>query len=214
MCADLASNRPGESIRKLLEQRASMNGERGLPVGRWPDPFEDRALRKGLDGEEKVARRLSLLGEGWWSLHSIAVNTSGTDVDHLLIGPAGVFTVNTKNHLGQDVWVAQDIFMVNGFRQDYIYCSRSERAKVATTLSRECGFDVPVEAMIVVLAEHFCVKEEPRDVHVVDLETLRFWLKRRPVTLTPSEVTTIYEAARESTNWLKAQAMVGAEGAK
>jgi hypothetical protein len=214
MCADLANNRPGESIKKLIDELGPTPLDRGGAAQRCPEVFDERALRKGLEGEEKVAHRLAFLGSEWLSIHSIPVNASGTDVDHLLIAPAGVFTLNAKNHGGQSVWVAGDVFMVNGFKQDYVACSRAEGARVSRTLTRECGFDVEAEPVIVVLAENFCVKEDPRGVHVIELELLRFWLKRRPVIYTPSEVTTIFETARDSAVWLKSPEQVGVEAAR
>lgn len=38
----------------------------------------------------------------------------GSDIDHVLIGPAGVFTVNVKHHPNSSIWVGGDTFMVNG----------------------------------------------------------------------------------------------------
>jgi hypothetical protein len=210
MCADLAINRPGESLRRCIDNLSSSLG-RSTPANVPAAPFCERALRKGLDGEEKVARRLSFLGDGWLSLHSIPVSASGTDIDHLLIGPAGVFTLNTKNHHGQKVWVAGNVFKVNGFDQDYVYCSRAESAKVTSTLTRECGFEVNAEAVIVVLAEYCHVKEDPRDVNVVELEALRFWLRRRPALLAPAQVTAIFEVARDSRTWLSITETSGAK---
>jgi hypothetical protein len=32
----------------------------------------------------------------WTVLHSVPVGTGSTDIDHIAIGPAGVFTLNTK----------------------------------------------------------------------------------------------------------------------
>jgi hypothetical protein len=199
-------------MRKLIDELGVKSlGAASLGEG-CPATFDEAALRKGIDGEEKVVRRLSLLGTEWRSLHSIPVSASGADVDHLLIGPAGVFTLNTKNHLGHSVWVARDVFMVDGFTQDYVACSRAQSARAARTLTSECGFDVEVEPVIVVAAQNFCVKEDPRDVHVVELDILRFWLKRRPEILTRSTVATIFESARDSAVWLKSSEMVGVEG--
>jgi hypothetical protein len=189
-----------------------MSHEGKLPIGRWPEPFEDRSLRKGLDGEEKVARRLALLGQSWMSLHSIPLDESGTVVDHLLVGPGGVFTLKTLNHTGHDVWVANDAYMVNGIKQDHVANAAAERARVATTLSRATGVDVKVDAVIVTLAEHFCRRQHPGEVHVLELEELRFWLKGRPVTFAPTQIANVYQAARQSTNWATSVEMVGAEG--
>jgi hypothetical protein len=54
------------------------------------------------------------LGPSWRVLHSLVVSEEGTDLDHLVIGPHGVYCINTKNHPGHSVWVAGNTFMVNG----------------------------------------------------------------------------------------------------
>ena len=47
-------------------------------------------------------------------LDAVPVGTGSTDIDHVLVGPGGVFTINTKHHLGQPVWVARRTLMVAG----------------------------------------------------------------------------------------------------
>ena len=44
----------------------------------------------------------------------------------MIIGPGGVFTLNTKNHSRGKVWVAQNSFLVNGQKTDYLRNSRYE----------------------------------------------------------------------------------------
>jgi hypothetical protein len=130
------------------------------------------------------------------------VNATGTDIDHLVIGPGGVFSLNTKNHSGRHVWIAERTFMVNGQRQQYLRISRSEGKKVSRILSKECKFPVPVRAVIVVLADRVTIKGGPTDVHVEPYETIRFWLRRQPVMLNNVEVARIYDVARKSETWL------------
>ena len=65
----------------------------------------ERAWRVGADGEESVGAKLDGLSEhGWHVLHAVPVGDRGTDIDHVLIGPGGVLTLNTKNHPGATVW--------------------------------------------------------------------------------------------------------------
>lgn len=52
-------------------------------------------------------------------MESPACRPSGAadaDIDHVLVGPAGVFTVNAKHHPSASVWVGGDTFIVNGQR--------------------------------------------------------------------------------------------------
>lgn len=54
-----------------------------------------RALRQGIEGEKAVGQFLERLREsGYHVFHDLI--GSGFNVDHILIGPAGVFTIETK----------------------------------------------------------------------------------------------------------------------
>jgi hypothetical protein len=54
---------------------------------------------RGATGEEHVGDLLdSLEGDGWHVIHDASLGYG--NVDHILIGPAGVFTVETKSHPG------------------------------------------------------------------------------------------------------------------
>jgi Nuclease-related domain len=57
--------------------------------------------RKGADGERRTARVLEeLAGQGWQSVHDLE-RTRGGNTDHLLVGPPGVFLLETKNLSGR-----------------------------------------------------------------------------------------------------------------
>jgi Nuclease-related domain len=55
------------------------------------------AWRRGARGERRTARALRpLLRAGWTVLHDVAIPDSRANADHLLIGPPGVFLVDSK----------------------------------------------------------------------------------------------------------------------
>lgn len=54
-----------------------------------------RALRQGIEGEKAVGQFLERLRESGYQVFHDLIG-SGFNVDHVLIGPAGVFTVETK----------------------------------------------------------------------------------------------------------------------
>jgi len=61
----------------------------------WKSLPRLRALRQALDGERAVGQYLELLGQrGYRVFHDLL--GSGFNVDHVLIGPAGIFTIETK----------------------------------------------------------------------------------------------------------------------
>jgi len=66
-----------------------------------PSP-EARAWRRGAAGERRTARVLvPLERQGWAVLHDLAVPDSGANLDHLVIGPGGVFVVDSKQYRGR-----------------------------------------------------------------------------------------------------------------
>jgi hypothetical protein len=60
------------------------------------------AWRKGAEGEERIGRRLTKLEQhGFHVLHDLQVPGSHANVDHLVIGPTGLFVVDAKNYAGR-----------------------------------------------------------------------------------------------------------------
>jgi hypothetical protein len=67
-------------------------------ISRFVLPQVDRHDR-GAKGEEQVGGLLEgLVGQGWHVVHDASLGRG--NVDHILIGPGGVFTVETKSHSG------------------------------------------------------------------------------------------------------------------
>jgi hypothetical protein len=61
-----------------------------------------RNWQRGARGERRTARQLNRLARhGWVVFHDLAVPGSRANVDHLAIGPAGVFLADSKNWRGR-----------------------------------------------------------------------------------------------------------------
>jgi hypothetical protein len=60
------------------------------------------AWRRGVAGERHTARLLGPLERhGWAVLHDLAVPGSPANIDHLAIGPGGVFVIDSKQYRGR-----------------------------------------------------------------------------------------------------------------
>jgi hypothetical protein len=71
----------------------------GLRFRPSPDAI---AWRRGAAGERRTARLLSPLDQqGWAVLHDLAIPGSQANIDHLVIGPGGVFVVDSKQYRGR-----------------------------------------------------------------------------------------------------------------
>jgi hypothetical protein len=60
------------------------------------------AWRRGAAGERRTARLLAPLErQGWVVLHDLALPGSRANLDHLVIGPGGVFVIDSKQYRGR-----------------------------------------------------------------------------------------------------------------
>jgi hypothetical protein len=71
----------------------------GLRFRPSPDAI---AWRRGSAGEQRTAQLLGPLERnGWAVLHDLALPGSRANIDHLVIGPAGVFVIDSKQYRGR-----------------------------------------------------------------------------------------------------------------
>lgn len=207
---DLSLNVPGQAARQQADAELAAQRERsrvGSFIARALDMKTDqRAWRVGAGGEETVGARLDKLTKrGWHILHAVPVGERGSDIDHVVIGHGGVYTLNTKTHPGGSVWVGRHQVRVNGHRTDYLRNSRHEGERAARLLTAAVGFPVPVMPALVFLTgtliPNVTIKQQPDDVFVYDRTDIPGVFKRAPQRLTPEQVAAVFEQARRSTTW-------------
>ncbi|MGC0330623.1 hypothetical protein RKD23_003613 [Streptomyces sp. SAI-170] len=200
---DLARNRPGAGVLGLIAERGPTPTQR-LRAKLLRRPSEWDSWYTGLEGERRVGRELErLAAHGWRVLHGVP-KSNGGDIDHLLIGPGGVFSMNTKTHPGAAVWVGDTMAKINGGKPvPYAVASLAEAAYAQGVLERHCNFAVPVEPALVFVgiasldraATQYSVRiYQERDVAALGPVTGKF---------TPGQVEQIFAVARRRRNWLK-----------
>ncbi|WP_256840809.1 nuclease-related domain-containing protein [Ornithinimicrobium cryptoxanthini] len=203
---DLSATPPGAAARARAEAEREEQGwlRHGLArvVGARTD---ERAWRIGADGEQAVAAQLAKLGLNWHVIHAIPVGERGSDIDHIVMGPGGVFTVNAKHLPDASVWVGGDAFLVNGRRVPYVRNSRHEADRASRLLTRQAGFPVDVVGVLAVMGARkgFMVKKQPEDGRVVVVKRRRVSqeMLARPARLSLREVDAIFQVAKRSTTW-------------
>jgi len=73
---------------------------------------------QGAEGEVAVAQALEALPEGWVVLHDLAwPGRQRANLDHVVIGPGGVFVVDAKNWTGR-IEVRDQVLLQNGRRRE------------------------------------------------------------------------------------------------
>jgi hypothetical protein len=78
-----------------------------------------RSWRRGAHGERRTARLLDrLTRDGHMVFHDLAVPGSDANLDHLVIGPTGVFVIDSKQWTGQVYQTTDGLAWHNHYRLD------------------------------------------------------------------------------------------------
>lgn len=206
---DLACNEPGEAAQaKADELTRGMSPDHQQIVRSLGYGSVEQTWAQGAEGERLVGGKLdSQLPAPWKVLHSVPVGGEGSDIDHLVIGPSGVFSINTKNHPGSRVVCAENKVRVEGGKltknHPYARNSRFEAKRASRILSKACGMDVDVQGVVVYIALELAVLSQPKDGKVthVSSEHVIGWLRGREECVSVRAVERIYERARRSGTW-------------
>jgi hypothetical protein len=106
VAATLGAGAVGAVLGSLLApQLALVLGALAAVVAGWGLRFKPSpdavAWRRGAAGEQRTARLLAgLERQGWVVLHDLAIPGSRANIDHLVIGPGGVFVIDSKHYRG------------------------------------------------------------------------------------------------------------------
>lgn len=84
-----------------------------------------RIWRSGLKGQNLVEQYLSPLDDKYYLINNLSLPFKNCDIDHLLIGPNGLFLIETKHYKGEiscigDSWRYQKVGKNGGIYRGYI----------------------------------------------------------------------------------------------
>jgi hypothetical protein len=134
-------------------------------------------LQRGILGEEAVADALAGLPSSYWVLHG--VSTGHGDVDHIVIGPTGVFALETKAWEGTFYRRRGQLYS-NGKPAEHVLRQARGAAGQVRQLLLEAGIDEWVEAVVV--ASRANVSRSPirfRQAYVVSIKGVVDFIKGR-----------------------------------
>jgi hypothetical protein len=125
---DLAGNRPGQ----LIENQ------------------EDASYRAGLAGEQRTAGVLAgLERNGYRVLHSVPLSPR-KDIDHLVIGPTGIWAINTKATTYDVTAKADGAVYSDGYRQKWVESILRDAAVAGEHLSAAARMDLQCRPLVAV----------------------------------------------------------------
>lgn len=157
-----------------------------------------RNLRRGKEGEVSVGQELEFLREkGIKVLHD--VQGEGFNVDHILIGPKGIFTIETKTwsksaqsptSIGYDgnVITLGNHPMVS----DPVKQAKAQASWLKDLIKKQTGKPFPVRPVVVFPGWYVNKQPYGAEVWVLNPKALPGFLKNQTVSLTKDDVEFVY----------------------
>ncbi len=196
--------RPFPKLKELLRE-VRLLPERSAPAkffGISPLPSRLKLPYQSALGEIAIAETLASLGDDCYSRHSIPIGKSDSEIDHLLVGPMGVFTISVQPLAGKSLWVGDVTVIVDGDRVPFIRECEFEAVRATQLLSDAVGERVDVTPCLVVVdPRNVTVARPPKKVAVLTQRELRPWLSSLKPELSNTRLSAIRAAAESDSTW-------------
>lgn len=171
------------------------------------DPLARPAARAyaGALAEVEVSDALAALGDEWSIVDGASLGTDEPVIEHVVVGPAGVFSIALCNHAGERVWVGERTFVVDGTRFPHVRDAEYVADSVADRMSRALGAPVTVTPCLVVTSPaELTLTAGSRRVEIVSQRQFGSWLASLPRLMSQQAVERHRRCAESQGTWFVA----------
>ena len=146
---------------------------------------------RGAEAEEAVGAILDNTPEGNFVIHDF--NSGRGNIDHILIGPKGIFTLETKSHAGKVSFDGEKLLR-NGrpFEKDFLKQAWAQCYLVRGILAK-WGITTPLPEPVILFTNAFIeVRGKAKGIEIVGIKDLPKFLERLPDKISTPEAGRIY----------------------
>lgn len=169
-----------------------------------PDERDIAIKRAGAAGESVLPQLLRPLPDSYTLLNGVPVPGSRADIDHVLVGPPGIWAIEAKNHVGMvqcsgDAWGYARRGPGGTLREGHIGNPSQQAHRAATALSNYLyrrGVTAPVQPAVVFTHPHVELNLEQPTIPVLRAAEVQAWIAEQPARLSPTETTQAVETMR------------------
>ena len=162
----------------------------------------------GAKGEITVGALLETLPPDWIVFHAIPVAGRGADIDHLVVGPGGIFTISsmhlsgTTGRHGADVWVGKRTMLVDGRTVPHLGDAEFVAERVTNLVRERMPLLTPVQPVLALVGpRRLTIADKPEQVKVIDSRDLRRWLVKLHPVLSAGEVQEVSDLVDSPNTW-------------
>jgi hypothetical protein len=160
-------------------------------------PWHIEKWRVGEEGERRTAKALRHVGPEWEAWHDLP-GRNGTNVDHVVLGPAGLFLLDSKNYSGEALiesgelrvrWLEdpEDGWVCHGM----VSRMRAASAELKERIEEATGVRVWVQPVVVRWMPFTQGVGQVSDVFFVHGDSVAGWLRGRTPLARPFDATKV-----------------------
>lgn len=160
--------------------------------------LEDASYKAGAAAEQRTAGLLAPLERaGYRILHSLPLSPR-KDIDHLVIGPSGVFCINTKFSTYGVAAKADGTVLADGYKHSWLKSITRDADLAGSYLSTAARMDIACTPVVAVWST---VNMGSQHRRVVDGAEIAERIRSRPVRFPDAWVDVVFATARRSDTW-------------
>ena len=201
----LSAREPGYSaVRECLKRQSSARPRGQLAIFLGLSPLHPDARPAYIDamGAIAAASRLEQLSDDWTVVNSVPLGAGDGELDHLVIGPGGVFVLATRNYRGLRVRAGGNILAVDGHKTEEIRAIRYAERRATDVLRQAIGAHVTISPVIVVAdCASLTIESKAPAVPVLSIDRIPRWFHNRDRVLSDAAVKRIVEVAQRDSTW-------------
>jgi len=142
---------------------------------------------RGGQGEALVAWYLNDLPKSFHVFHNIMVQAAG-DLDHVVIGPTGIFCLSTKSNRGQYSLSADGKYLLNGKETDHVHQAQRLAMRLKDRLAGICGKIPWIQPVLMVPFAYIDFPTRQQKALVIHEENLPQVFTNGPIVLKADDV--------------------------
>ncbi|MGA3114988.1 MAG: nuclease-related domain-containing protein [Syntrophobacteraceae bacterium] len=146
-----------------------------------------RDADRGALAEERVSVQLGDLPERYHALHDIAFK--GFNIDHVVIGPGGIFLIETKSYRGE-VDANGDMLLLNGKppKKDFLKQTLSQTYRLKEFLWKMTSQEWQVKPVFCFSNAFVKVRRPVKGIEVIRIGYLKRFFARQSSRLSPEQI--------------------------
>ncbi|WP_104135244.1 nuclease-related domain-containing protein [Cryobacterium sp. Y62] len=191
-------------VEELLRQQKDRAPRSRLArtLGLSPLDANGLAWLRAAQAEMVVGDILARLPEGYYVYHSLPIRNTAFWVDHLVVGPGGIFALSSRTRWDRDLTGSVRTIPIGDHAMPYLRDARFESTQITKLLAEAMPATAAVQPMIVLVNPNkIRLNRKPDVVTVVDSPRLRRWLVGRPRQFSAEQQATLTAVIEDPTTW-------------